>query len=216
LAKISYKLNNIVTGLTLRDQIKQLREEGNRSIKNGDGTTALDRFNEALRLAESTGDENLRFQICDDIDHCRLIQLRDQGRKILAGDVKNVKEADDIFTQALAIADAAKLQRGVDRPELIQELYRDLDYCQALSLKEAGKKAFLGKDYPQAVELYTKALQKADMAEKREIFLQLLINRSLVHTRLGDHTLALEDARCCIELAPNSCYKVHSPVSPIN
>ncbi|XP_064647106.1 TPR and ankyrin repeat-containing protein 1-like isoform X2 [Lineus longissimus] len=188
-----------------RQEIAMLRASGNHLLEKGDVDNAARTFGHALDLAQSTGDNDLWLQTCNDRDHCYLVQQRNLGRKKLeTGDIKG---ADEVFTNTLAIADVAEMQRGLHLPKLREELYCELDHCQALLLKEDGKKAIQDKDFSRAIEIYTNALVKARAAQRDDLHLQLLINRSIASSKLGNHNQALDDAQQCIDAAPHSCYK---------
>lgn len=63
--------------------------------------------------------------------------------------------------------------------------------------KEEGNKLFMKRNYKEAIEMYTKAIEKSNMS----IY---YTNRALCHFKLQQWPMAIEDCRRAIELDPQS------------
>ncbi|KAM0791868.1 hypothetical protein ACM66B_004125 [Microbotryomycetes sp. NB124-2] len=95
--------------------------------------------------------------------------------------------------------------RGADPPSLMKAISTHAGpnppvaplSAEAQEAKDQGDAAFKAKDFDRALEHYSKALEHAP--ESAHVF----ANRSLVHLKLGNSSLAISDAEKSINLSPS-------------
>lgn len=118
----------------------------------------------------------------------------------------------EVEARKRAVEEEAR-KRGLDvnAPE-IQKYLHEYDPLSPLELgkkyKDEGNRAFKEADYRQASVHYTQAvdtiqvLSLSDNPEAAEVMKAALSNRAACSLKLGEHTIALEDASACLQLDP--------------
>lgn len=197
------------------------KEAGNKAYKKKDFATALQHYDEAIKLDPNDMTfhtnkaavyfEQKEYEIC--IKECeKAIDIGRENRadfKLIAKayariassylKLDNLQKAQTYYQKSLAehrTSDVLKKLSEVEKLIKEEERKAYINPEKALEEKAKGNEKFQQGDYPSAMRFYTEAIKRNPEDAK------LYSNRAACYQKLAEFRLALEDSEQCIKLDP--------------